>query len=335
MSLEDLPAARVSIVIPFYNAGAYLGDCLRSVLAQDNASWEAIVVDDGSTEGDAEAIVAAFRDPRIHFVRHEVNRGLGAARNTGFETANAPLVLPLDADDLIAPSFLSRLLALLDADLALDCAFCDFELFGAQTSIRAMCVEPPGVMTRYQWLPGAGVLMKRDLWRRAGKYSEESVLRLGNEDWDFWLRAAGAGFRAGHVAEPLYRYRQHAENMSHDLNAADPTTRRFLLKQHRAFFDEHGAARRFLADGYWNAADSACGRRRTVRSMCLVVRALLLDGNWGHARQLVQNNMSLLLPERIRRNFKTAKTRLNTAQKPVLDGTPPPLAGSRNPTLRP
>jgi len=297
---SDLPAgcapgSRVCIVIPCFNATEYLGECLRSVIAQECESWEAVVVDDSSNEGDPGRIVAEFRDPRIRVVRHSANRGLGAARNTGFKAATAPLVLPLDADDIIAPSFLSRLLALVDADPLVDCAFCDFELFGAETGVRTMRVEPLGVLTRHQWLPGAGVLMKRDLWRRAGEYSEDRLLRLGNEDWDFWLRAARAGFKAAHLPEPLYRYRQHAQSMSQGLNAEEHATRRYLVRQHRAFFDEHGGARLFLASGFWRAAEVARRRRRVMRSLALGARALLLDGDWRRGRRLAQNNVSMLL----------------------------------------
>jgi len=334
-SPDSAPASRVCIVIPCYNVSAYLGDCLRSVLAQDIPSWDAVVVDDGSTACDPAPIAAAFRDPRIRLLRHRSNRGLGAARNTGFEAATASLVLPLDADDLLAPSFLRRILAVMDADPSLDCAFCDFELFGTQTGIRAMRVEPLGVLTRHQWLPGPGVLTKRDLWRRAGKYSEERVLRLGNEDWDFWLRAARVGFRAGHLPEPLYRYRQHAENMSHHLSLVDHVTRRFLLKQHRAFFDEHGASRRFLATGFWQAAEVARRRRRIVRSLALGARALLLDGDWRKARRLAQNNVSMRLPASLRHAAQAVKARLKAPPEPAPDARPPSLASSRDSSPRP
>jgi glycosyltransferase involved in cell wall biosynthesis len=286
---------RVTVVIPCYNSNAHLEECLRSVLAQEETRWEAIVVDDGSTDGGPEEIVAKPGDARIRVIHHDKNRGLGAARNTGFDAAQSELVLPLDADDLIAPEFLRKLLDLMDADADLDCAFCDFQLFGAESGIRAMRVEDLGVMTRYQWLPGAGVLMKRDLWERAGKYSEEHALRVGNEDWDFWLCAAEAGFKAAHVAEPLYLYRKHAKSMSVGLSEEDHVSRRHLLERHRAFFEQHGAARNFLATGYWQAAETARRRRRVARSLALGARALILDGDWRKARRLAQNNVSMIV----------------------------------------
>ena len=259
---RETASPEVSVIVPCYNVRAYLEECLRSVIAQDFTDWEAIVVDDCSTDGGPGEIIKSIGDPRIRLLRHMANRGLGASRNTGIEAARAPLILPLDGDDVLAPAFLRRLLEMLRKDAALDCAFTDFELFGAETGIRAMQIEPLGVFTRYQWLPGAGVLMKRELWARAGKYNEDPTLRLGNEDWDFWLSAARAGFRAAHLAEPLYRYRQHAKNMSQGLSAQDHVTRRYLLRRHRDFFRQHGNGRRFLASGFWQAAEVARRNRR-------------------------------------------------------------------------
>ncbi len=305
----------VSVVIPCYNIQPFLAECLRSVISQEVGGWEAIIVDDCSTDGGPEEIIAAIGDPRIRLLRHAANRGLAAARNTGFEAAQAPLILPLDGDDILASSFLSKLLSLLESDPSLDCAFADFELFGAGSGIRSMQVEPLGVMTRYQWLPGAGVLMKRDLWIRAGKYNEDRVLRLGNEDWDFWLSAAEAGFRAAHLAEPLYRYRQHARNMSQGLSASDHITRHYLLKHHRAFFMEHGNSRQFLASGYWQAAEVARRHRRVMRSLALGARALTLNGDWPQGRRLLQNNLSMLLPEKLRSSLHSAKGRLSEKDK--------------------
>jgi GT2 family glycosyltransferase len=324
MSLEDRATPRVSVVIPCYNSAAFLGECLRSVLAQDFAAWEAIVVDDCSTADDPAPMVEDFRDARIRILRHSANRGLGAARNTGFEAAKADRVLPLDADDLLAPSFLRRLVSLLDSDPALDCAFTDFELFGAKSGVRAMRVEPLGVLTRYQWLPGAGVLLKRALWERAGKYSEERILRLGNEDWDFWLRAARGGFRATHVAEPLYLYRQHAQSMSQGLSVEDHVTRRFLLERHRAFFDEHHAARQFLATGFWQAAEVARRQKRVFRSLTLGLRALLLDGDWRQGRRLAQNNISMLLPNGVRSAAQSTAARLRNSPASAADAAANP-----------
>src|SRR4030095_8646832 len=103
----------VAIVIPHFNQLEYLSECLDSVKAQTFTDWEAIVIDDASTNGDAETVITKFNDARFKLIRHAKNRGQGAARNTGIQEADAEFVLPLDADDLLHPTFLEATTAIL------------------------------------------------------------------------------------------------------------------------------------------------------------------------------------------------------------------------------
>src|SRR6185369_4654551 len=90
----------VSIIMPAYNAGKYIADSIRSVLAQTYSNWELIVVDDGSTD-DTAAIVQDFtkREGRVRYIYQENGR-LGKARNTGVRNSQGDLIAFLDSDDL-------------------------------------------------------------------------------------------------------------------------------------------------------------------------------------------------------------------------------------------
>jgi glycosyltransferase involved in cell wall biosynthesis len=101
-----------SVVIPVYNRSGALSDAIRSVLAQQCADFEIVVVDDGSRD-DPGRVVRAFADPRIRFVAQE-NRGGGAARNAGIDLARGRFVAFLDSDDVWLPQHLSTMHALLD-----------------------------------------------------------------------------------------------------------------------------------------------------------------------------------------------------------------------------
>ena len=96
----------ISVIIPAYNAQAYLRECLESVLAQSFSDWEAIVIDDGSTDGTA-SIAQSFqrRDSRIRVVSTP-NRGVSAARNTALDNARGEWVTFLDSDDMLPPATL-------------------------------------------------------------------------------------------------------------------------------------------------------------------------------------------------------------------------------------
>lgn len=95
-------APTVSVIIPVHDRAAYVSDAIRSVLAQSLADLELIVVDDGSTD-DTVAVVRSFADPRLRLVRHEVNRGIPAARNTGLDEARGRYIAWLDSDDIARP----------------------------------------------------------------------------------------------------------------------------------------------------------------------------------------------------------------------------------------
>jgi glycosyltransferase involved in cell wall biosynthesis len=104
--------ARVAVIVPVHDQAAFLGRALGSLLAQHFADWEAVVVDDGSHDAPL-AVVPA--DERISIRRHDVNRGLGAALNTGLAATTSPVVAYLPADDVWDEEHLEFLAPLLDA----------------------------------------------------------------------------------------------------------------------------------------------------------------------------------------------------------------------------
>ncbi|HWR53531.1 MAG TPA: glycosyltransferase family A protein [Bryobacteraceae bacterium] len=109
---------RISIVIPLYNKVKYITRALSSVAGQTFRDFEAIVVDDGSTDGSGE-LAAGFPDRRFRVIRQE-NAGPGAARNRGLAEATGDLVAFLDSDDAWLPDYLERSVALLDSEEEVD-----------------------------------------------------------------------------------------------------------------------------------------------------------------------------------------------------------------------
>lgn len=97
----------VSIIMPSYNTGKYIADSIHSVLAQTYENWELIIVDDCSTD-DTDSIVAAFADPRIRYLKKEVNTGAAESRNWGLREAKGRWVAFLDSDDTWHPEKLER-----------------------------------------------------------------------------------------------------------------------------------------------------------------------------------------------------------------------------------
>lgn len=99
----------VSVIVPVYNAAAFLPAAVESILAQTYTSWELILIDDGSTDA-SPAICDTYADanPRIRVI-HQPNAGVSAARNAGLRQADGEFISFVDADDLVAPEYLQHL----------------------------------------------------------------------------------------------------------------------------------------------------------------------------------------------------------------------------------
>lgn len=107
-----------SIIIPVYQVAHYLPECLDSILAQTEPDWEAILVDDGSTDGSGDICdVYAQKDSRFHVI-HQENAGAANAKNTGLDVASGSYIAFVDSDDTVAPRWLEiALAAMKDADV--------------------------------------------------------------------------------------------------------------------------------------------------------------------------------------------------------------------------
>ena len=143
-SNEKIPL--VAIIVPCYNQGQYLGECLDSVLAQTDQEWVCIVVDDGST--DETAVVAkeyCLKSDKIHY-HYQENAGLPATRNKGIALTDSKYILPLDADDMLEPNYLEVVLGLFEENPDIKIAYtnCRFSVFKIelhyQRIIRKYCL---------------------------------------------------------------------------------------------------------------------------------------------------------------------------------------------------
>ncbi|MFM7271131.1 MAG: glycosyltransferase family 2 protein [Actinomycetes bacterium] len=210
----------VSVVIPAYNAEAYLGATIESVLAQTYRPIEIIVVDDGSSDGTV-ALARSFGDPVR--VLEQDNRGPAGARNTGFAAVRGEIIALLDADDLWLPERLDACVTLLRSDPAIGFVTTDAYLIDEDTPTERR------YYTDYQRFPFpapadqlaeiakrnflfVSVVFERTLFERAGARLDESL--WGTEDYELWTRFLLAGSRAALVPEPLAYYRVRAGSVS-------------------------------------------------------------------------------------------------------------------------
>lgn len=216
LSTTEFVPGLVSVVVPNYNHGRYLGDAIESILAQTYRQYEIIVVDDGSTDNSRK--VAAEYGDQIRYI-YKDNAGLSAARNTGLRHAQGEFIALLDADDMYEPDFMERLVHILSANDNVDGVYCGYRFvdqYGVALPQAETRVIPSEqlyeVMKRGNfWVPES-VMMRRSCYITAGPYDES--LRAC-EDWDIWLRILAKHSVMG-IADILTRHRILPNSMSSD-----------------------------------------------------------------------------------------------------------------------
>ncbi|MGQ0615329.1 MAG: glycosyltransferase family 2 protein [Planctomycetaceae bacterium] len=212
------PMIEYSVVIPARNEERHITGALESVLAQTLAPRAVIVVDDGSTDRTGE--LAAACGP-LQVVRHEISRGLAAARNSGVAAVATPWVAFLDADDRWDATKIARQ-AEVAAATGAGLVYCGLRSTRGDGSRDE---EVPATVFRTHRLlrrelacrncitgSGSGVLVRTDLLRAAGGFAES--LRV-SEDWDMWLRLSVATTFAA-VEEPLLTLLQRPASLGSD-----------------------------------------------------------------------------------------------------------------------
>ncbi len=218
---------RVSVVVPAYKLEAYLPACLASVQAQTMDDWECVVVDDASPDGCGEiAERAAALDPRFRVIHNEENLYLAGARNVGIAASRGRYVLPLDADDMLAPGTLAVLADALDRDRTVHVAYGGVEFRDEDGVTPTDYGHPSGpglsgwpVPFDLDWqLRGPGQLLpyasmfRREAWELTGGYRRRC---RSSEDCDLWLRLSSYGFRPERVTEATTLiYRNRPDSMS-------------------------------------------------------------------------------------------------------------------------
>ncbi|MFN0134090.1 MAG: glycosyltransferase family 2 protein, partial [Phycisphaerales bacterium] len=251
------PRPLVSVVIPYYNMGAYLPQTLASARAQTYRNIEIVLVDDGSTDAASVALLATLGSD-VRIVR-KPNGGLSSARNAGITAARGDWVVPLDADDLLMPTAVERLVRAVERDPGLTFVSPLVSYFrddpeaqgqgdGAreradakrETKAGGWCPLGAGwcplgadrdlLAVRNVGAAASGTLIRRARALEVGGYDERLT---SYEDWDFWCTLAERGDRGTVVPEFLLRYRVRADSMFRtEALERDAALRAYLLRKH-------------------------------------------------------------------------------------------------------
>jgi glycosyltransferase involved in cell wall biosynthesis len=284
----------VTAVVPTHNRSRLLARTLRTLLWQRDVDFEVVVVDDGSADDTAE-MIAAMDDPRLRVVRHDHPQGVANARNRGVSEARGQWVAFCDDDDLWAPDKLVSQIQVADRSGR-------GWVYGGAVQIaddlRVLGGRPPpppqevrSAVRRFNAVPGggSGVLVHRDLLRRAGGFDS----RLFNtEDWDLWIRLAQLDGPAW-VPRPLVAYRVHRGNAS--LVVREILAGTSLIERKHRLHADRGVIYRAVAESLLRS-----GQRGDA------VRYLALAAAHGNVSGVV-DDLRVAVARRLRRHLSRSK----------------------------
>ena len=195
---------KVSIIVPCYNQADYIPETLDSVLSQTYTNWECVIVNDGSPDNTDEVTQRYLaQDTRFKYIKQS-NKGPAVARNNGIENSCGEFILPLDADDLIAPTYLEKAVEVFKRNTDTKLVYCKADKFGL--------VNEPWILEDYNYdrfiwdnCIFCTAMYKRSDFLRTGGYNAN--MTHGLEDWDFFLSLLNKNDIVYCIDEVLFHYR--------------------------------------------------------------------------------------------------------------------------------
>ncbi len=207
----------VSIIVPVYNVKKYIVETMDCVRRQTYDNWELLLVEDGSSDGTAEAIedyVKRTGDERIRLIRQPSNMGAARARNRGLAEAQGRYITYLDADDLWVPEKLERQLAFVQGKQAAF-AFTGYEFADENGEGTGKVVRVPETLSYKEALKNTTIFTTTVMFdtARIGKDMLEMPI-IKSEDTALWWKVLRSGYTAYGLDENLVKYRRAGKSLS-------------------------------------------------------------------------------------------------------------------------
>lgn len=200
---------KVSIIIPCYNQGKYVAEAINSALRQTFKDIEIVCVNDGSTDNSVE-IIKSFENKYKNFIflNNKENRGVIYSRNFAIKNCNGTYILPLDADDIIEPTYVEKAVKILDNNPNIGIVYCKAKIFGNYDKYWNLKPFNKSDIL-YENCIFCSALFRKSDFLKIGGYNNN--MKYGCEDYDLWLSFIEQGLEVFQINEILFSYRQYDE----------------------------------------------------------------------------------------------------------------------------
>lgn len=224
----------ISVIITCYNEGKLIYEAIESVLSQTYKNLEIIVVNDGSTDEKTLEVLSSIKNEKIT-IFHKDNGNVSSARNFGVKQCKGDFFIPLDADDKLHPEFVEKTFDIIRLDEKIAAVSSYAQLFGKKNDLKIL---HGGDLKNFLFYNNCIVcaLIRKDIWIKNGGYDEN--MKVGFEDWEFWINTTKKGYRIFVIPEPLYFYR--IKNYSRTTNSLKnrPEIYYYIIKKHQDVYDQ-------------------------------------------------------------------------------------------------
>jgi len=202
----------VACIMPVYNYARYLDEALKSVFSQTEVPDEVIVVDDCSTDNPKEI---CDKYP-VRYIRHKINKGLAASRNTGIKASKCTYCFSFDADDILRPDAVKEHMKVAQKNTVVTGGLVAFGMENYTARPETATLD----ILRQRNCIYSNSLFSKELWAKVGGFDESETMRLGLEDWLFFTECAANGAKFITVDYVALLWRRH--NLSMSSTSANP-----------------------------------------------------------------------------------------------------------------
>jgi glycosyltransferase involved in cell wall biosynthesis len=201
----------VSIVMPVYNAEAYLAEAINSILSQSFSNFELLILNDGSKDSSGD-LIRSFSDPRIRYLENDGNRGVIFTLNRGIQSCKAPLLARMDADDIALPDRIEKQFEFMQTHPNAAVVASKVALINEQGKPIGYWKEDNAHSTLQEireFLPVNNCIAHPSIMARTSIMTEMTYMnhQTGAEDYDLWLRICAKGLEIHKIPEVLLKHR--------------------------------------------------------------------------------------------------------------------------------
>lgn len=223
----------VSVIVACFNSQSFIHETLNCLLSVDYPNWECIVVDDGSTDNSHEIISKFCKKNDRYRVIRQPNSGPSVARNLAIQNSNGKYILPLDADDLISATYISQAVEVLENNSNIKVVYCNAEKFGYKEGFWHLPEYSFQELLKENMIFCTALYRKEDFLKTRGY---DPLLRLGREDWNFWLEMLKTGGEVYKLPEVHFYYRTHKKSRDKEANKNLSEIRKRIYENHKELY---------------------------------------------------------------------------------------------------